>query len=354
MAKKQILVVGAGVIGLTTALLASEQLGEDYDIHLISKDLPGDNDSTFYTSPKAGAHWISSNKKTHKDWHLATYKKLKELAKIPETFIKSYPLYMGEIVPDGKEIPPFEEPWFVNDVEDYQFLGTDAKFPGVYNLYTFKSYTISTNYYLGWLLGKLRAKGVSIQRYTLKTMEEAKSYVLPNGLTPDTVINSTALGYNFLGDSFDPKLVPVKGHVLIVENNLPYQVTFDHPYPIEGSNPGEFLMLFPRAEGGGVLGGIYNRDFLPFDTSIDQEYVTRLVEKVRKHLPELLNANGQLRVAKHVIGFRPERIGGARIEFEGGILHNYGSGNSGYIESFGCAEQAIALIRNSEKINAKL
>lgn len=357
MEKKQILVVGAGVIGLTTALLAQEQLGDKYEVHLISKDLPGDNDSTFYTSPKAGAHWISSNSKPHKDWHLSTYKKLKELAKIPEAFINAYPLYMGDIVPDGKEVPQFVEPWFANEVEDYEYLGIDSKFPGVYNIYRFTSYTISTNYYLGWLLGKLRASGVTIQRYTLKSMAEAKSYTLPNGLTANLIINSTGLGFNFLQDCNDPNLTPIKGHVLIVENNLPYQVTFNHPYPIEGSNPGEFLMLFPRPEGGGVLGGIYNRDFVPFDTSLDQDYVSRLVENVRRHLPELLNKNRQLRVAKHVIGFRPERLNGARVEFDPfdlEILHNYGSGNSGFIESYGCAEKVLELIRIQEKVLAKL
>ena len=264
---------------------------------------------------------------------------------------------MGDIVPDGKEVPQFVEPWFANEVEDYEYLGIDSKFPGVYNIYRFTSYTISTNYYLGWLLGKLRASGVTIQRYTLKSMAEAKSYTLPNGLTANLIINSTGLGFNFLQDCNDPNLTPIKGHVLIVENNLPYQVTFNHPYPIEGSNPGEFLMLFPRPEGGGVLGGIYNRDFVPFDTSLDQDYVSRLVENVRRHLPELLNKNRQLRVAKHVIGFRPERLNGARVEFDPfdlEILHNYGSGNSGFIESYGCAEKVLELIRIQEKVLAKL
>lgn len=354
MGKKQILVVGGGVIGLTTALLVQEQLGSEYDVHLVSKDLPSDNDSTFYTSPKAGAQWMSTNKKKNKDWHLATYHRLKEIEKIPEAFVKSFPLYVGDIVPQGKEVPPFEEPWFAKDVDDYQYLGTDSKFPGVYNLYRFKSFTISTPYYLVWLLGKLRAAGVTIQRYTFKSMAEAKSYVLPTGVVADVVINSTALGYNFLKDCHDPLLKPVKGHVLVLENNLPYQVSFEQPYPEEGANPGEFLMLFPRPEGGAILGGIYNKDFVPFDTSLDQDYVGRLAANVKKHLPELLNLNGQLRVAKHVIGFRPERVGGARIEFDGNVLHNYGSGNSGYIESFGCAERVVNLLAKQTLHSSKL
>lgn len=341
---KQILVVGAGVTGLTTALVTKERLGSLVEVHLIAQYLPGD-DATFYTSPKAGAHWSSSNQKENKEWQKVTYKKLKELSKIPEAFVKPYPLYMGEIVPEGEKTPEFEDPWFKDFIEEYEFLGSDPRFAEVKNLYRYQSYTISTGLYLVWLLGQLRSKGVSIQRHTIKSLKEAENYTLPNGKLPDLVVNCTGLGHNFLQDGGDKKLKPVRGHVLLVENNLPYQVTFEQPYTTPGMKKGEFLMLFPRPEGGSVLGGIYDRNFLEFDTSIDKAYVERLQAKVKKHLPELLDDEGQLKISKHVIGFRPEREGGARIELQGKILHNYGNGNSGYIESWGGAESTVEEIQ---------
>ena len=338
-----ILVVGAGVVGLTTAVELKSFYGDSVDVTIISKDLPGD-DSVFYTSPKAGAHWISANTKEKKDWHLTTYKKLKELADIPESFVKPYPLYMGDIVPEGKEVPPFEEPWFKNVVEDYEFLGTDPKFPQVHNLYCLKSYTISTTFYLVYLLSQARKLGVDIQRHTIASLSDAEEYILPFGGNPDLVVNCTGLQYNFLKDCHDPLLNPVRGHVLLIENNLPYQVTFEQPYLSTEDKEGEFLMLFPRPEGGSILGGIYDRNFTPFDTSIDRAYVERLCKKASKHLPEL---HGELTIAKHTIGFRPERDGGARIEHDPvhcKIVHNYGNGNSGYIESWGCAASLVKLI----------
>lgn len=351
--QKQILVVGAGVVGLTTALVLAQKLANS-KIHLVSKDLPSDPDADLYTSPKAGAHWSSENSKENKDWQLLTYRKLQELSKVPEAFVTPKMLYQGDIIPKGKPVPEFEVPWFAHDVEGYQFLGTDPRFPDIHNLYVFQSYTISTSYYLTWLLGQLRGLGVSIQRHTIKSLKEAKQYDLGNGSKPDLVINCTGLGFQFLEDGHDPKLKPVKGHTMMIENNLPYQVYFEQPYPPPEANPGEFLMLFPRAEGGSILGGIYNQDFEPYDTSLDQAYVKRVIDNVKHHLPELLNENGQLKISKHVVGFRPQRDGGARIEFEGNVLHNYGCGNSGYIESYGCAERCLELIKDKLSVKPKL
>lgn len=355
MAKKQVLIVGAGVVGLTTAVELKSKYGDLVDVSVISKNLPGDA-ASFYTSPKAGAHWISTNHKENKDWHLTTYKKLQSLSKIPETFIKPYTLYMGEIVPKGKKIPEFEIPWFKDDVEEYKYLGNDPKFPDIENLYSFKSYTISTTYYLVYLLSQARKLGVNIQRYTLKNLKDAESYKLDNGSFADLIINCTGLGYNFLGDCNDPKLVPVRGHVIHIENNLPYQVTFEQPYLPEDAKQGEFLMLFPRPEGGAILGGIYDRNFSGFDTSIDQDYVNRLLKKASTYIPDLA-PNGDFKISNHVIGFRPERIGGARIgvdENNKKIIHNYGNGNSGYIESWGCAENTVKIIIETLFGNSKL
>lgn len=345
--KKQVLVVGAGVVGLTTALELYDKFSDLLEITLISKDLPGDS-AVFYTSPKAGAHWISTNAKEHKDWHLTTYKKLKKLSEIPQSFIKPFPLYFGDIVPKGQKIPEYEEPWYKDDVEDFQYLGTDPRFPDVENLITFKSYTISTTYYLVYLLSELRKRNITVQRHTLKSLSDSLKFQLPNGKLPDLVINCTGLQYNFLSDCNDPDLIPVRGHVILIENNLPYQITFEQPYLPKDAKAGEFLMLFPRPEGGAILGGIYDRNFLEYDTSIDQAYVDRLIQKAKHYIPELVaETNGEIKISNHVIGFRPERKGGSKIgvdENNPKIVHNYGNGNSGYIESWGCAGNTVDII----------
>ncbi len=54
---KHIIILGAGMTGLTTALkLNSDPATAQYDITLIAAHFPGD-ESIDYTSPKAGADW---------------------------------------------------------------------------------------------------------------------------------------------------------------------------------------------------------------------------------------------------------------------------------------------------------
>jgi glycine/D-amino acid oxidase-like deaminating enzyme len=54
---KHIIILGAGVTGLTTALkLNSYPAPAQYDITIIAAHFPGD-ESIDYTSPKAGADW---------------------------------------------------------------------------------------------------------------------------------------------------------------------------------------------------------------------------------------------------------------------------------------------------------
>jgi D-amino-acid oxidase len=55
--RKHIIILGAGVTGLTTALkLNNDPAPAQYDITIIAAHFPGD-ESIDYTSPKAGADW---------------------------------------------------------------------------------------------------------------------------------------------------------------------------------------------------------------------------------------------------------------------------------------------------------
>ncbi|KAF0558588.1 nucleotide-binding domain-containing protein [Gigaspora margarita] len=57
MPKQRIVVLGAGVSGLTTATLLLQQK-KKFEVTVVAKHFPGDLTSEF-TSPWAGAHWRS-------------------------------------------------------------------------------------------------------------------------------------------------------------------------------------------------------------------------------------------------------------------------------------------------------
>lgn len=58
-----------------------------------------------------------------------------------------------------------------------------------------------------------------------------------------------------------------------------------------------------------------------------------------------------LDVVGHRVGLRPVREGGPRVEKDkmDGIMvvHNYGHGGYGYQTSWGCAESAVALVKEA-------
>lgn len=70
--KDHIIVLGAGVTGLTSASFLAEA---GYEVTIIAAHVPGDS-SIEYTSPWAGAHWDTHDKVEDQrqcDWDIQTY-----------------------------------------------------------------------------------------------------------------------------------------------------------------------------------------------------------------------------------------------------------------------------------------
>ncbi|KFY00049.1 hypothetical protein O988_03550, partial [Pseudogymnoascus sp. VKM F-3808] len=79
-----IVVVGAGVSGLTTALLLSKNPA--YSVTIVAKHMPGDYDIE-YTSPWAGANF-APHRNVENPWERHTFPELYRLAKeVPEAGI---------------------------------------------------------------------------------------------------------------------------------------------------------------------------------------------------------------------------------------------------------------------------
>jgi D-amino-acid oxidase len=79
MSPPSYIILGAGVIGLTTALELHSRHPHSH-ITIIAKYLPGDHHET-YTSPWAGANWLSvaTDNGPQESWDRVTYLKFKDL-----------------------------------------------------------------------------------------------------------------------------------------------------------------------------------------------------------------------------------------------------------------------------------
>lgn len=80
--------------------------------------------------------------------------------------------------------------------------------------------------------------------------------------------------------------------------------------------------------------------------------------------PKILGGNSQFRVVRDIVGRRPTRHGGPRIEAEeikpeedkAGkvVVHAYGLGGRGYELSWGVAEEVLELVEKSVPLQSKL
>lgn len=87
------IIIGSGVIGLTTALELKTRYPAS-SIKILASHLPGDRDVS-YASPWAGANWLSvaTDNGRQEGWDRVTYKKFEELADhVKEAGVKRLPI----------------------------------------------------------------------------------------------------------------------------------------------------------------------------------------------------------------------------------------------------------------------
>jgi D-amino-acid oxidase len=126
VSKRSVIVLGAGVAGLTTASTLLARYPSTLDITIIAKHLPGDTCPAEYCSPQAGANWHSFETEVNQyaQYDRATFERFLEIAvQNPESGVKRFPLrlvygnetakakmWFHELVGGIKNVPKHELP----------------------------------------------------------------------------------------------------------------------------------------------------------------------------------------------------------------------------------------------------
>ncbi|RAL14056.1 FAD-dependent oxidoreductase [Aspergillus homomorphus CBS 101889] len=352
MAINNIVVLGAGVSGLTTAYLLSKDPSNS--ITVLAKHMPGDYDIE-YASPWAGANYLPVGKRgsDHEKWERNTWPALKDLTEkhpeagihFQETIVYNRAKDQGSATGEWFSELVQRNPWYKDVVPDFQDIPASQLAEGIDNASKFTSVCINTAIYLPWLVGQCRRNGVTFRRAVLKHIADAAT-ATANGQTADVVVNCTGLASRTLGGVRDAKLYPARGQIVVVRNDPGKMVS------ISGSDDGddEVVYVMTRAAGGGtILGGTYQKH--QWDPLPDPNLAVRIMKRAVVLCPELVS-EGQgvegLDVIRHGVGLRPLREGGPRVEADHveslAVVHNYGHGGFGYQASFGCADDAVRLV----------
>jgi D-amino-acid oxidase len=181
----------------------------------------------------------------------------------------------------------------------------------------FTTALVDTPAYLAWLLGRVEARGVRVERRSLTSL---------TGLDADLVVNAAGLGAGRLAG--DDSMVPVGGQVVhLTDPGL-------REFVVDETGPGVTYVI-PHGDhvacGGTEEPGRGDVEPNP-GVSAD------IVRRCRELAPRLAGAQ----VLRSLVGLRPFRPV-VRLERVGDVVHCYGHGGSGITLAWGCAEDVTEL-----------
>jgi D-amino-acid oxidase len=303
-AMPRVLVIGAGVTGLTCAIRLREA-GLEADV--VAREPPGET-----TSVVAAALWYPYRafpRERVAAWSARGFEVLSELAGAAGAGVRMR--WGTELVPDGAE-----DPWWRPAVPAFE--RTDAG-------WRFEAPVADMAVHLPWLVARLEARGGSVRAGALGSLDEAL------GEAP-VVVNCAGLGARELDG--DRELVPVRGQVVYVE---PCGV---EEWLLDQADARRLVYVVPR-ERDVVLGG--TADEGDEDPRADATTAAAIVARCAAGLPALAGA----RVLGTRVGLRPARSA-VRLEAEerpgGTVVHCYGHGGAGVTLAWGCAEEVARLV----------
>jgi D-amino-acid oxidase len=301
----RIIVVGAGVVGLSCAVRLLEA---GHRVDVVARDLPRET-----TSAVAAAIWYPYRAWPEDRvlaWGARSFAVLAEIGgSAPEEAERA-----GVRMVAGTEVlrAASPDPWWAGAVDGLTRQPPPA---GYADAWSFVTPVVEMPLYLGWLADRVEGLGGTLTRLNLSA--------LPVGA--DLVVNASGIGSRLLGD--DASVAPVAGQVVVVE-----QVGLDRWW-LDGDGP---TYVVPRSRdivvGGTAVEGEWSRTPSPATAEAILARASRLV-------PELATA----RVRQHKVGLRPARPT-VRLEREGRVVHCYGHGGAGVTLSWGCAEEVVSLV----------
>lgn len=296
----RILVVGAGVIGLTAAVRLLEA---GHRVNVIARDLPLET-----TSVVAGALWYPHRAHPFERvtaWSACSYQVFTELAGESTSGVR---------MREGVEyLRSPGDPWWASAVPDLRHL-RDVPMPYSDGL-EFTAPVIDMSVYLPYLAERVEGLGGTITRMALPA--------LPTHA--EVVVNATGLGARMI--AADASVMPIRGQIARLS-----QVGIDR----WSLDAGGITLVVPR-EHDIVVGGTAQEG--DWDRAPVEETAQQMLRRAAELVPELVRAE----VLEHRVGLRPARPE-VRLEREENIVHCYGHGGAGVTLSWGCAQEIAQLI----------
>ncbi|MEB3981420.1 FAD-dependent oxidoreductase [Mycobacterium sp. 663a-19] len=313
---QQIVVIGAGVSGLTSAICLGEA---GFPVRVWAAEPPRRT-----TSIVAGAVWAPPRpaERASKSlaWSQHSLGVFRELAGDPGTGVRMAPamavgeLTEAEAMSSAAELIPDLRPADPDELPEGFDTGFRATLP-----------MIDMPRYLDYLTGRLAAAGTDIETRAVRSLAETAD-------AAPIVVNCAGLGAAAL--TGDETMRPLFGQHVVLANPGLRQLF------LEINADPEWTCYFPHPQrvvcGGVSIAGRW-------DTTPDPEVSERILQRCRRIEPRLADAD----VIETITGLRPDRPS-VRLEAEplgaARCIHNYGHGSNGVTLSWGCARDVVRLV----------
>jgi D-amino-acid oxidase len=309
----RIRVVGAGIVGLTSAR-ALARAGHEVGIVAAAA-------AEQTTSSVAAALWYPYRPYPRDEvsrWSARTYGILSALVAHPAA---------GVAIRVGRDYfrRRVADPWWRPAVPELGRVEARRLPDGYADGYELRVPVIDMGVHLGWLHDELERSGVALRISRVAELSEAFSGA-------DVVVNCTGLGARELAG--DSTVTPVRGQVVVVEQ---FGLT---EWRLDRSDPQRLTYVVPRRDCV-ILGGTAQEG--DSDLAPRPETAAAILDRCGALLPEVRSS----RVIAHRVGLRPGRPA-VRLATEhtpqGWVVHCYGHGGAGVTLAYGCAEGVAALV----------
>lgn len=355
----KILIIGAGVSGLTVALSLRNA---GFEIVVVAAKF-----APQITSVVAGALWewppavcgyhhdqISLSRS--KEWCMCSYEVFRTLAKNAATGVhwRQVSFYFREPVLEleaarkkMEELRPKVEGFR----HDAALIAENHINPniGMVDAYAHNAPMIDTDVYMKWLFEQSVRSGCRIVQDRISGRLESTWRTLQDRYSADFIVNCAGLGS---GELAGEAMYPLRGALVRVINDGTRFSKIENAFCVshdERSERQDIIFIVPRGTDRLVLGGLAEPDEWNTEIGLEYQPIAAMLERCIEFLPVLRFA--RVDAAEPVrVGLRPFRKGNVRLEEEVSypVIHNYGHGGAGVTFSHGCAAEVV------DRVNRRL
>lgn len=307
----EVLVVGGGVVGLTTAHVLLER---GHEVRVAAKEW-----SPAITSGAAAAFWYpyAVAHAQAAAWAARANERYRALARAPAT---------GVSLVEARFL--HRKPTPVTEWARAQagFRELDAReLPAGYACgHATEVPLVETPRYMAWLRDEVARRGAKLETRAFASLAEASREAR-------VVVNATGVGARDLAG--DASVVPIRGDVVKLPPGLVDHVALDE------DDDADLAYVVPRADGT-IVGGTHLKG--DWGTDVREDVWRGVLARGLRLAPlpdgPILDVRVGLRPWRPTVRVEAERVAGANI------VHHYGHGGAGFTLSWGSAEAAAGLV----------